>query len=244
MRINIPKPVLIVLCIGLLSACGGGSSSDSSSSDSSSSGNGTTDPINTPDTNTDASVDPNVGANPGTSTNVGENSGDNPLDVPRALGSGEWSIDGFTFTGNAVASVQSGRSGFIVTVAMDSDTDFTNGAYSGSTISFTSSALGADTYSLVSSASSLVITSSLSPGSPVSHVALDAGQLPPGLELASTRWESVTGSLAVTVDGDGFYHYSSIEPLTFTRTSITGTGIPGAPEQVTVVINDVVAGIQ
>ena len=154
---------------------------------------------------------------------------------------GGWSINEFIYFNENIISAQSSTAGVLISTAADNGFGVTNSAFSGSSIAFSVTDLGSGTYTVVGSIEEVFQATSNSPGSQVAHIRVQAGLAPPSMELASTAWDSVSGIVEVIVDGDGFYRFSTIEPLTFTREFDQGSGIPGAPDQVTVVINDVAA---
>ena len=56
---------------------------------------------------------------------------------------------------------------------------------------------------------------------------------------AATDSATGTGTLSVTIDGNGDYHFSSDQPIVVTKISDLGVGVPNAPVTAEVSLNDI-----
>ncbi len=95
---------------------------------------------------------------------------------------------------------------------------------------------GTGVYQLVNSSTVLVELQSNSLGISAAFATLSAfGEEPGSIAI----WQSVTGTLTVTVDGEGFYHISTSEPAVFAgEAEVVTPGMLEVPAQVIVTMND------
>jgi len=149
-----------------------------------------------------------------------------------------WTIGTSSHQGSMIASTQSIDDGRVVIVISTAGANPNSSEYAGSTITIQALALGTGDYALIDSVGELLRIQSESPETPVAYIRAQAGTVHVN-PLASTSWQSVTGTVSVVVDGDGHYRFSTNEPSTFTRELDLGTGIPGAPDQIDVSLTNV-----
>jgi len=198
MFVNNLKAIFAAACFSLMTGCGGGSSDESS----------------VPGTSDSAEVTTDAQLNPDT--------GSNPTAISGELPSGAWAINEFIFEPNGGSSSQTGEGDFVVTNISTTGLETENGAFAGSSITIVGRRLGEGIYSLLDSPEILIDFFNNSPDTLVAHITVSAGT---ANEPASMNWSSVTGIIEVTVDDNGVFSYSSIEPL--------------VPDQVTVIFSDI-----
>lgn len=149
------------------------------------------------------------------------------LDAPAT-----WSLGPATYVvpgANSTSQINiAGR--VIVSVSTD-DQDTGNAEYSGSQLTLQLSQGGTGDYTVVDNIN-------LDPGgSRVAFVSVRAGTEVDG--LARSSYVSTTGLISIQVDADGGYHASTIEPLTLTRDSDIGTGVPNSPDQISFTMSNI-----
>ena len=185
-----------------LTGCGGGSGDDTVE--------------NSGEQNNDSPdvVDSNSGSNSnGTTTSVA-------LDGPS-----NWSVGPANYTLPAdVSGVQQNIAGRAIVSVSTVDRDTGNGEYRGSRLTLQLSQGGSGNYTVVDN-----INLDYG-GSRVVFVAVNAGTEVEG--LASSKWVSSAGLISVKVDDNGSYHATTLEPLTLTRESNQGSGVPNSPDQI------------
>ncbi len=155
---------------------------------------------------------------------------------PSSLSS--WTIGPSSHEGGAAASRQNNAINTVATIAGTVAADPASSPYAGSVVTIQALSAGSGTYSLTPSLAELLRILQESPGSAAAYLTAIAGtvQVSP---LASTQWRSVAGTVSVTVDASGVYRYSTTEPVTLTRDIDLGDGIPDAPDQIDITLDNV-----
>jgi len=158
-----------------------------------------------------------------------------PLDAPLC-----WTLGPATYGEGAIALQRNARGRTMLSVTTPRN-DTSNGDYAGSTVTLLLSGNGISNGD-GSSNYTVVDTISRYPDTGTAFIVVTAGtEREP---LASSRWASSTGLIAVKADlqivddgseNDGSYgvlHVSTIEPLMLTRDFVQGTGVPNSPEHI------------
>lgn len=150
-----------------------------------------------------------------------------PLDAPAT-----WSLGPATYVvPGANSTSQINIAGRVIVSASTNDEDTGNAEYSGSQLTLQLSQGGTGDYTVVDNIN-------LDPGgSRVAFVSVRAGTEVDG--LARSSYVSTTGLISIQVDADGGYHASTIEPLTLTRDSDIGTGVPNSPDQISFTMRNI-----
>jgi hypothetical protein len=148
-------------------------------------------------------------------------------------GESSWKIGNYTYT--RAASTQESSSGLAGIVATTSGNGGNYGAYSGSAFDvYFMAALGAGKYTLTT-------TSVIAANPTVRYMTLTCvvGTAVTTGAVNYTAQANSGGTADVTVDGNGKYHVSITTPVTLVKTVVTGGGIPGAPNTMTLTAKNI-----
>ena len=208
---NLPGRKSLFILV-LLTACGGGSNDPAA-------------PVDPNEMPLPAMVDP-------------MNTGD-PMNPQVVNGSGStWTLDETTFEANPAASFQemvNGIDGQVNVVGTVISEVVNADGYTGSQLQVRLIDNGSGVYQLVNSSNALNALQSNSPGTSAAYSTLSAFGEEPG---SVAIWHSVTGTLTVSLDSEGFYHISTTEPIVFDGDVDVSNGVLEVPAQVSVSINN------
>ncbi len=199
---DVLRPVSVAVVLGAISSCGGGSGSAD---------------------NSDIAHSENV--NPSAEMNDSENT------QAGALVDGSWKLGDFIFVtdsdteGQAIQNSNLGNKTRIV--VGDSLFDSSNGNYSGSVLRIVLSTNGSGDYVVTDEVGA---ESTFDSGANVAWLYVIAG----ATSQQATQWDSTetSGNLTVTVNEEGRYFVSTKEPIIVSKSGQAGTGVVGAPDQI------------
>lgn len=153
-----------------------------------------------------------------------------------------WSMDGYVYVNgghSATTTTPRDSAGNVIqltatSTATVSGGDSSNGSYSGSAVNFMYYPLGAGTYTVVSSREVLVATP------PTSRAIFVETTVGVATTSGSTQYQSRSGgSVSISVDSAGSYHFATPSPLLMGKHLEVGGGIVGAPASMELSLFDV-----
>lgn len=119
-----------------------------------------------------------------------------------------------------------------VSTATLSGGDTSNGAYSGGVLGFVFIGSGAGTYQVVPSNAALLNAA------PATLPIVITSTVGAAVTTGSTQYTATAGSVQVTVDSAGKYHFNSVGALTTTKQIDVLGGVAGAPASMALTIHD------
>lgn len=150
-----------------------------------------------------------------------------------------WTMDANNYIngGNTVQTTNAGTGALVTTVVISTATlnggDRSNGAYSGSSISFIFKGTPVDgIYTLVQDQSAFL---SASPTTAPMLVIVNVGI---AVTTGSTLYTALSGTVHVTSDGDGVYHFTTVAPVFASKTLDVSGGVAGSPNVMTLNVAD------
>lgn len=149
-----------------------------------------------------------------------------------------WHLNGVSYSNTARTTATSESSALTIVGVGTDGADQGNGHYAGSSLLIAHSLTSPGEYRIVESLASFMAALDANPADKVAHVAITVGTaLQP---VAATRYESAgTGTLSVTIDENGNYHFSSNKPLVVNKVADLGDGVANAPESAQLAMMDV-----
>ncbi|MEE9326136.1 MAG: hypothetical protein V3U71_02495 [Cocleimonas sp.] len=111
--------------------------------------------------------------------------------------------------------------------------DRSNGDFSGSGVSIAHSLQGSGSYTIEENTTDLITSLS----NKVITLTVTAGTI--NSPLAATSYKAISGTVEVTVDNNGKYHFSIVSPITLTKAIDVGTGVPNAPDTFSFTMNNI-----
>ena len=158
--------------------------------------------------------------------------------VAEPAASNRWTMDAFNYNNGGLTNLTGSLPGdslpyTLVEYATARASGAGQGAYAGSTIAFTFSGSGAGTYSVVGNSAALV---ALAPGAKGIVVDAIVGWT---AGTGATRYAATAGTVVVTQDAAGKYHFTTPAPLPAAKARDLLGGVAGAPATMTITLFDV-----
>ena len=151
---------------------------------------------------------------------------------------GAWQVNDVSYVSTARSTSTSESSELTIVGAGTDGADQANDAYAGSSLLIAHSLTSPGEYRIANSLESFTAALKADPNAKVAHIAVTVGTAV--VPVAATRYESAgTGTLSVTIDENGDYHFTSNQPVALNRISDLGEGVPGAPDSATMRLNDI-----
>ncbi len=209
-KARVLRTAVVAILLAIISSCGSGGGSSTSTANS--------------------NLMPSEDANQQGDTNL-------PAGVQNGqFGDGSWMLDDIVFTVFFSGAETVGRDERVHINMLVGDNLFepSNGAYHGALLNINFSANGSGNYVVTDSSSA-----NLAFAGTENVASLDVSA---GVAMGNTvRWDSTvtSGSLTVTLNEEGRYFVSTIEPIVVTKTFESGNGIEGAPDQMSLEIRNI-----
>jgi hypothetical protein len=152
--------------------------------------------------------------------------------------SASWQVNGVAYTSTARSTATSESSELTIVGVGTDGADEANGGYAGSNLLIAHSLTSPGEYRIADSLNEFTASLKSNPGEKVAHIAVTVGTAV--LPVAATRYESAgSGTLMVTIDENGDYHFTSDQPIALNKVSDLGDGVPDAPQTAEVLLNDI-----
>ncbi len=149
-----------------------------------------------------------------------------------------WRLNEVAYSSTARTTSTSESSALTIVGVGTDGADQSNGAYAGSSLLIAHSLTSPGEYRVVASLEAFMAATEANPADKVAHIAVTVGTA--SHPVAATRYESVgTGTLAVTIDENGDYHFTGDQPIAVSKVVDLGNGVPDAPESAQLLVTDI-----
>ena len=147
----------------------------------------------------------------------------------------KWSVGSYNYVGGASSAGYTNSSNSdIGSLAVTTAFDTSNGDYSGSGITITHTLKGAGVYSLNENLSE----DNFSHKRIDMRVTVGTGIIHPN-GGGAVLYRATSGTIKVTIDSNGKYHFTTTSPITLSDPLFVGNGIPGSPETFSFTMNNI-----
>ena len=149
-----------------------------------------------------------------------------------------WLVNDVSYSSSARSTSTSESSEMTIVGAGTDGADQANGNYAGSSLLIAHSLTSPGEYRIADSFTSFTAALKANPNDRVAHITVTVGTAV--LPVAATRYESAgSGTLSVTIDENGSYHFTSNQPIAINKISDLGIGVPDAPAVAQISLNGI-----